>query len=209
MRRFTKNTSLYDLAPDLVKEWHPSANGNLTPKRVTIIHSKKVWWICSESHEWRATIKSRINGQSCPFCAGGPVKKTFFDGEDTRISPKPPDHVKTKPPTPSRIFEIDPVDDDLGHNFRKSRRYKMKATAVLENPLSGHLIYADVKNVSAGGMCFETDACFSPGTKVTIKLDRPLFISDQKKYDSIIRWCKVFDNDNDAFAPQCMGAEFI
>ena len=85
----------------------------------------------------------------------------------------------------------------------------MKATAVLESPVTGHWVYADVKNFSAGGMCFETDACINPGTMVIVKLDRPLFISDRKRYDSIIRWCNVLDRENISFATHGMGAEFI
>ncbi len=209
MRRITKNSSLYDLAPDLVKEWHPSANGILTPRKVTIVYSKKVWWICRESHEWRATIKSRIKGKGCPFCGKGQFLKSPHDDKDTSISKNSHNHIKTTPRTSAAIFEPYAFDDNLGHDFRKSRRYKMRATAVLESPITGHWVYADVKNFSAGGMCFETDACINPGTKVIIKLDRPLFISDRKKYDSIIRWCKVLDNDNKSFSTHGMGAKFI
>jgi len=69
MRRFTKNCNLYDCAPELVKEWHPSANGTLTPRSVRIAYPRKVWWICAQSHEWQATIKTRLNGSRCPLCA--------------------------------------------------------------------------------------------------------------------------------------------
>jgi hypothetical protein len=34
--------------PDIAKQWHPTKNGNLTPKDVTCNHIKnKIWWICS------------------------------------------------------------------------------------------------------------------------------------------------------------------
>ena len=56
--------------PGLAKEWNYIKNGNLTPKDITSGSSKKVWWICSEGHEWQATICSRNNGNGCPYCSG-------------------------------------------------------------------------------------------------------------------------------------------
>ena len=34
------------LYPDLVKEWHPTKNGDLTPNDFTHGSGKKVWWLC-------------------------------------------------------------------------------------------------------------------------------------------------------------------
>lgn len=55
---------------ELIKEWHPTKNGNLTPNDVVAGTDKKVWWICDfdNSHEWIAVIKSRIRGHNCPHC---------------------------------------------------------------------------------------------------------------------------------------------
>ena len=36
MQRLTKHYSLFDLEPNLKKEWHPSLNGKLTPQNVKI-----------------------------------------------------------------------------------------------------------------------------------------------------------------------------
>jgi len=54
--------------PELAKEWHPTKNGILKPDAVTIRSGKKVWWICSENHEWRAAIGARSKGSKCPVC---------------------------------------------------------------------------------------------------------------------------------------------
>jgi len=62
--------SLGKLYPDLAKEWHPTRNRKLTPFQVTPGSGKKVWWICDQGHEWRATVHNRKNGRGCPFCAG-------------------------------------------------------------------------------------------------------------------------------------------
>ena len=54
--------------PELIKEWHPTLNGDLTPYDVTPKSGKSVWWRCKRGHEWEAEIKSRANGASCKTC---------------------------------------------------------------------------------------------------------------------------------------------
>ena len=54
----------------LAKEWHPTKNGTLTPDMVTPVSGKKVWWMCSQGHEWEALISNRAKGSGCPYCAG-------------------------------------------------------------------------------------------------------------------------------------------
>ena len=62
---------LKTLNPTLSGEWHPTLNGNLKPDMVTCGSHKKVWWRCSEGHEWRAVVFSRAGTQhtGCPYCA--------------------------------------------------------------------------------------------------------------------------------------------
>ena len=55
---------------NLAKEWHPTKNGNLTPKDVRSNSNKKVWWICKKKHEWSATVQNRNHGTGCPYCRG-------------------------------------------------------------------------------------------------------------------------------------------
>ena len=171
MPRFTKNCTLYEFAPHLVKEWHPTANGPLTPRTLKFAYPNKVFWICSEGHEWEATVKSRMKGTGCPYCEKDWTVNRF-DNRPKRSITEKRDFKKI---SPSKAFftdfEMDTHVDSLGRDFRKSPRYKMKATAVIEIPFSGYWFYADLKNFSAGGMGFETDACIDPGTKVNIKLN--------------------------------------
>jgi len=75
MKRVKEYNSLSEIAPFLVKEWHPTANGNLTPRNLEVVYPKKVWWICSEGHEWQATIKNRLNQNDCAICKKEGVKK--------------------------------------------------------------------------------------------------------------------------------------
>lgn len=58
--------------PHLVKLWHPTRNGDLTPKDVVGGGRRKVWWKCPEGddHEWEADIINVVNGSGCPCCLG-------------------------------------------------------------------------------------------------------------------------------------------
>jgi len=72
-------------APELSKQWHPNKNGDLTPAQVLSGSSRKVWWRCTQGHEWQATIHSRVCGRGCPVCMG----KTIIPGENDLESYSP------------------------------------------------------------------------------------------------------------------------
>ena len=67
------HNNLEKLNPSLAREWHPTKNGSLTPRDVTYGSGKKVWWLCSKGHEWKATISNRSNATGCPYCSGQAV----------------------------------------------------------------------------------------------------------------------------------------
>ena len=178
MNRLKNESSLFETAPILVKEWHPTANGDLTPRSVKIGYPKKVWWLCIDGYEWQATIKCRLKDNGCPICEN--AKKKVDLSLDL--------------PT-------------IGKNNRKSRRFKTKATAVIEVPDSGHWVYAEMTDFSSHGLCFETDAAIRPGTVIRIKFDKSLVSSrldrsfkslinnGYKSYNSTVKWCKQLDDD--------------
>ncbi len=65
--------SLAKLYPEIAREWHPTKNGNLTPKDVTYGSGKKVWWQCpkNKNHIYESRITHRTNMKTgCRFCAG-------------------------------------------------------------------------------------------------------------------------------------------
>ena len=175
-----KYNSLIEIMPTLVKQWHPTANGNLTPSNIEIVYPKRVWWLCSEGHEWQATIKYRRNHKDCPICEKEADRKKVDLSLDL--------------PTISK-------------NNRKSRRFKTMATAVIEVPDSGHWVYAEMTDFSSHGLCFETDAAIQPGTVIRIKFDKSLVSSrldrsfksvinnGYKSYNSTVKWCKRLDDD--------------
>lgn len=209
MRRSTKNISLYDFSPELVKEWHPTANDKLTPMTVTIFFSKKVWWICSKSHEWQASVKKRLKGAPCPICVREENRIVPLEAEKFSNTKKgiQTEYVALK--TIFDAFESETSDDNFGHDFRKSKRYITRANAVIQSQISGDWFYADVINFSAGGMRLEAGASVKPGSQIIIKLDRPLFISDRPRYISIVRWCKIIDNGDNKFTGYAIGVKYI
>jgi hypothetical protein len=180
MKRVNELSILVDIAPYLVKEWHPSANGNLTPRNVKINYAKKVWWLCRDGHKWQATIKCRMKHNDCPICEKEAAKKKVDLSLDL--------------PT-------------FGKSNRKNRRFKTKATAIIEVPDSGHWVYAEMIDFSSHGLCFETEASIQPGTLITIKFDKTLVSSrlsnslkpsinnGYKTYNSTVKWCKLLDDD--------------
>lgn len=54
--------------PELAKEWHPSKNKTLTPRDVSPMSAKKVWWLCKKGHSWKAVIYNRSRGNGCRKC---------------------------------------------------------------------------------------------------------------------------------------------
>lgn len=74
---YKEENSLANQRPDLVKEWHPTRNGTLTPNDVTFGKHDKAWWLCTEcGHEWQATITNRTKGRGCPECRKGTQTST-------------------------------------------------------------------------------------------------------------------------------------
>lgn len=70
---------LATLNPHLSSEWNYEKNTGLTngnnedistPDKVTPVSGQKVWWKCSNGHEWQAQIDNRTKGRGCPYCSG-------------------------------------------------------------------------------------------------------------------------------------------
>lgn len=78
----TCNMPRNQMLPGILKEWHPTKNGDLRPEK--ILATTKVWWICffksscaddcDHVHEWQASIKRRFRSDGrricgCPWCS--------------------------------------------------------------------------------------------------------------------------------------------
>ncbi len=73
--------------PEIVKEWHATKNGVITPHDITYGSGKIIWWQCQKcGHEWPAETKSRCKkGCGCPKCNESKLEKrvaNWFDKEN-------------------------------------------------------------------------------------------------------------------------------
>lgn len=62
--------SLFDKAPHLQFEWHPTKNGKMSIKDYTFGSHIYTWWLCDKGHEYKARINKKYYGQRCPYCTG-------------------------------------------------------------------------------------------------------------------------------------------
>ena len=69
--------------PTLAEEWNREKNNGLSPVDVTPNSNIKVWWKCSNGHEWQAIIANRHKGSACPYCSGRCAVKGKNDLETT------------------------------------------------------------------------------------------------------------------------------
>mgnify|MGYP004704201331 CR=1 FL=1 len=70
-RPITGKTDIATTYPAIAAEWNYDKNISLTPQMFTNGSNKRVWWKCSDGHEWKARIIDRTNrGHSCPYCSG-------------------------------------------------------------------------------------------------------------------------------------------
>src|SRR5437660_7458931 len=60
-KRISATNSLACLFPGVAGQWHPTKNGELTPKEVLAGSTRSYWWQCPNGpdHEWQASVGSR------------------------------------------------------------------------------------------------------------------------------------------------------
>ena len=182
----------------LATQWHPTKNGNLRIWDVDPCSDQKVWWICKDSYEWQATIKSRMQGAGCPRCResiepqksplnksrmgsgnGGKAEEGLLQNKGSTIGP-----------------EI--RDMKSGTDFRKDKRFEFQDTVMLENLETEQWSYGRSMNISGVGLFFESEFPYEPGVKLTVQFNNPPFKSMQKTFPTIVRWCKELPYDSTA-----------
>lgn len=69
-RRPRPGRSLAERFPDIAAWWHPTKNGDLTPRDVLPgVSSSNVWWQCPRGHEWETSPGNRTSQNTgCPKC---------------------------------------------------------------------------------------------------------------------------------------------
>jgi hypothetical protein len=173
-------------------------------------HLKKVWWVCAAGHEWKDTIKNRVKGRECPTCESSQLRKRSRRvGEAGHQSRKPLPPAGPISGQATVFFEKDFAAAYPANELRNGVRYPLKATAILEDKASGYWMYAQMNNFSTDGMYFETEAALSPGTRIIIKFDKPIFPNAARKLISIVRWCRELTGDQGTIASFGLGVEFM
>ena len=93
--------------PILVKQWHPTKNGDLTPAQVVTGSNKKVWWICDKGHEWESRVinRTKVNNNNCPYCSNKKVLEGYNDLTTTHPNLAKQWHpTKNGDLTPGKVF---------------------------------------------------------------------------------------------------------
>lgn len=73
--------SLADIRPDMAAVWHPTLNGELTPKDVTPNSTYNAWWTCDKGHAYDLWV-TRLNRNptfTCMVCANTRIQKGVND----------------------------------------------------------------------------------------------------------------------------------
>jgi hypothetical protein len=193
---------------DLIKEWHITKNSGLNLRNLPPSFNQKVWWICEEGHEWKATVKSRMNGDGCPDCNKYKSTKRSLSIQKNSHFEEKINYIETNS---IQIYDaLQSSDSQLSAatGFRKSRRYRHKATVILEEAISGAWSYAQTKDFSSEGMLLESEVAFKPGTRINIKIDSPPLRSAEKIYKSTVKWCKQLAAEDSNFT-YGIGIKFI
>ncbi len=93
-------------------------------------------------------------------------------------------------------------------DYRKSIRFEHKSIVMLADEHLEYFSYAQMFNFSGGGLYFESDVAYKPGTKIQIQFDNPPFQSGPKTLSSVVRWCREL-TDYDSDYTYGVGVKFI
>lgn len=77
--KFPSSTNNLSLRKDLASQFHPTRNGNLKPRQLSLTSNRILWWKCKKGpdHEWQARLNSRAKADgNCPFCLNHAVSVT-------------------------------------------------------------------------------------------------------------------------------------
>ena len=72
---------------------------------------------------------------------------------------------------------------------RASQRFVYESALKVENCDSGTYTYGRMYNYSAGGIYFESDVAFQPGTRVRIEIEKPAIDLDTDDLVAMVKWC--------------------
>jgi hypothetical protein len=73
---------------------------------------------------------------------------------------------------------------------RASQRFTHEAAIIIENCDSATYTYGRMYNYSTGGLYFESDVAFQPGSNVRIGLEKPGSVLGSDRLIASVKWCK-------------------
>ena len=65
--------------PEIAKEWDYDKNKDIKPNEVKPFSHKKVWWKCTNGHEYELTVRDKVNRKGCPYCSNTKILTGFND----------------------------------------------------------------------------------------------------------------------------------
>jgi hypothetical protein len=187
---------LVDEKPELLMEWHPSKNTDVKAREVNCTYEEKLWWLCPNGHEWQATVRTRLSGKPCPVCCGLGQAPFARPGREKDPTPAPSANPAGRPvrtPLNQLIEQESPPRPGAEH--RKSKRYAVVSTVMIESSQAAIFGYGQMSNYSASGMFIRSDFPIRPGTLIRIRLEKPLYVSDSTLVNSRVVWCKPSEDD--------------
>ena len=74
-----KNNSIAIKAPDIKKYWNYDKNGKITPEQISHSSKKRLFFKCSNGHEWESSAHNFYTSPGCPICSGFTTLKGYND----------------------------------------------------------------------------------------------------------------------------------
>ena len=175
---------------------------------MTSNHEEKVWWLCENSHEWKATVQDRVKGEKCPICVEEFAKDKYGKYERPSYQQRHMNNEGNMTQKPYPSFQPDYSGFGSTVEFRKHTRYKYMATAIIEEPDSGKSLYAQMQNICSGGMYLETNSPLKLGETIRVRFNEPLSFTRKRTFPSVVKWCKGLDDDEGYIYGYGVGVEF-
>lgn len=121
-----ETNSLAVTHPAAASHWHPSRNGSLTPRDVSLGTARPVWWLCSEGHEWQAQVRywkpgTKIGFGGCTVCRDLAKAGAQREREES-LERARQDRLKRVP--------ADPLPEWVRHRWHPTRRRSSSRTAI-------------------------------------------------------------------------------
>lgn len=73
---------------------------------------------------------------------------------------------------------------------RACQRFSHETAVTIENCDSATYTYGQMYNYSAGGLYFESDVAFIPGTRVQIRFEQPGSVLGSEPFAASVKWCE-------------------